>query len=128
MHDENDEAIPLTGADTAVPMAEPIDTQVPVPDEGSPGSPVPVHPAPVHLPPLRPCKIDVKEGCYRVAYTPNASSSIIQTFFYGTIRVDKRGGSGPTTVSGDLYRFVHIQSPIGPLPATALFSAIAAPA
>src|SRR5262249_50844225 len=60
--------------------------------------------------PLPACVIDVKEGCYRITFTPTASLAV----FNGTLRVDRSGGQGPTTVSGDLYRFLTLPSLSGP--------------
>src|SRR5438034_7270226 len=98
-----------------VPMAEAISPESGVtltPDpEGTPIPSLPI-PDPERGPELpfpwpgghypRPCRISLPEGCYRIAYRPNASS----TAFYGTMRVDYAGGR--TTVSGDLYRYLRI--------------------
>jgi hypothetical protein len=50
----------------------------------------------------RPCRINLLEGCYRIAFQPKSS----QTTFYGTMRVDYAGGK--TTISGDLYRYFRL--------------------
>ncbi len=47
------------------------------------------------------CKIDLREGCYRITYQPKTGTST----FNGTMRVDKSGGK--TVISGDLYRFLN---------------------
>jgi hypothetical protein len=116
MHDFNDEAFDLTGADTFVPLAEPLIA----------GN-FPHHPGPEPIPEPGDgptvCQIDVKEGCYRIAFMPNTGNVV----FNGTLRVDRSGGQGPTTVSGDLYRFFMLPSPGGPLTATALTAALAGP-
>ncbi|QEL13210.1 hypothetical protein [Limnoglobus roseus] len=111
MHDERDEPIEVTGADTFIPVAEPL--AMGTPDEGDPilppGVPVPLPggPIPIPLPPIRlPCKLDFKEGCYRLTFQPTFRIAE----FHGTLRVDKHGGEG-TTVSGDLYRFPSIALP-----------------
>lgn len=49
-------------------------------------------------PPPRLCRINLKEGCYKVRFTP----SVLVTY-HGTLRVDKAGGT--TRISGDLYRY-----------------------
>src|ERR1700730_10016291 len=95
------------GSAASVPLAEPL----PDPDETSgpfpplPGTvavPSPSLPTPqpqTPFPAFHPCNINLKEGCYRVAFRPNSGINV----FYGTMRVDKFGGK--TTISGDLYRF-----------------------
>lgn len=52
------------------------------------------------------CVINLKPGCYRLAYTPNGGLSR----YYGTMRVDTAGGK--TTVSGDLYRYLRFPFPV----------------
>lgn len=96
MHDVSDEPVEITGADTFVPVAEPL----------SPGA------IDGTAPPGNGCTITVKEGCYRLTFRPSAGFQVYE----GTLRVDKRGGQGPTTVSGDLYRFLNLPQP-GALPA-----------
>ena len=107
MHDVNDEAFELTGAESFIPMAEPLTTGAfPHPHE------LELMPEPSEAAtPRPPCHIDVKEGCYRIAFKPNTGNVV----FNGTLRVDRAGGTGPTTVSGDLYRFLTLPSPAGPL-------------
>lgn len=124
MHDDNDEPIAVTGADTPVPMSEPLDPEGAMPDESGPDGPLPRGPLPIPpipFPPPRPCKIDVKEGCYRITFVPTTGFNV----FYGTLRVDRHGGSGPTTVSGDLYRFLNLPSLVGPLTEATFSSALA---
>ncbi|MGH3024044.1 MAG: hypothetical protein ACRDNI_10340 [Gaiellaceae bacterium] len=98
-----------TGA-TPVPLAEPIGsggeeafTPGPegpeIPEMPMPGSP-PGRPAELDWPRhhLKLCRINLKEGCYKIRFTPNIFVS-----YHGTLRVDKAGGT--TTISGDLYRY-----------------------
>jgi hypothetical protein len=47
------------------------------------------------------CRINLREGCYRITYQPKVSTSV----FHGTMRVE-RGGAN-STISGDLYRFLN---------------------
>jgi hypothetical protein len=63
------------------------------------------------------CKIDLREGCYRITFQPKMGSNV----FYGTLRVDKSGGK--TVLSGDLYRFL---SPIVSVPSRVAAAASAA--
>jgi hypothetical protein len=104
------------GSAASVPLAEPL----PDPDETSgpfpplPGTvavPSPSLPTPqpqTPFPAFHPCNINLKEGCYRVAFRPNSGINV----FYGTMRVDKFGGK--TTISGDLYRFLRFPLPLPP--------------
>jgi hypothetical protein len=112
---------PGTGAPSAVgtpfvPMAEAITPGAAVELTPDPeGTPIPSAPIPDplerepeipipwpggHLP--RPCRINLREGCYRIAFMPKGS----RTAFYGTMRVDYAGGK--TTISGDLYRYFRL--------------------
>ena len=47
------------------------------------------------------CKINLKEGCYRITLQPKTGTSI----FHGTMRVEKNGAKN--VISGDLYRFLN---------------------
>jgi hypothetical protein len=100
---------PPTGA-TPVPLAEPIgfggeEAFTPRPEGAEiPESRIPSIPAgrPAELewpqPHLKLCRINLKEGCYKIRFTPNAFVS-----YHGTLRVDRAGGT--TRISGDLYRY-----------------------
>jgi len=55
------------------------------------------------------CRINLREGCYRITYRPN--SSFVN--YYGTMRVDNDGGV--TTISGDLYRYFRFPFPRPPI-------------
>lgn len=63
------------------------------------------------------CKINLREGCYRITFQPKRGSNV----FYGTLRVDK--GGGKTILSGDLYRFL---SPVVSVPTRVAAAASAA--
>jgi hypothetical protein len=54
------------------------------------------------------CKINLREGCYRITLQPKTGTSI----FHGTMRVEKTPTK--TVISGDLYRFLN---PVIGLPA-----------
>src|SRR4051794_24111353 len=113
MHDVNDEAFELAGADTFVPVAEALDPDAsPEAHETGPDD------GPIAA---IACRIDVKEGCYRITFTPNTGMVV----FNGTMRVDRAGGQGPTIVSGDLYRFLALPSADGPLTSSTLTAALA---
>jgi hypothetical protein len=47
------------------------------------------------------CRINLREGCYRITFQPKQSTST----FHGTMRVEKGGANA--TISGDLYRFLN---------------------
>jgi hypothetical protein len=63
------------------------------------------------------CKINLREGCYRITFQPKTGSSI----FHGSMRVEKSGNK--TVISGDLYRFLN---PSIALPASVATAAVAA--
>src|SRR5262245_13281028 len=118
MHDHSetpghtDPEFPSTGA-TPVPLAEPIPNPVGSSDPFPPiPTPIPLAPSPSPTPIPNPafhiCLIDLKAGCYRITFRPNAGVNI----FHGTMRVDKTGGT--TTISGDLYRFLNFPLPFPP--------------
>lgn len=52
----------------------------------------------------RPCKINLKAGCYRITYRP----SVLVTY-RGTMRVEV--SEGKRVISGDLYRFLNFPFP-----------------
>src|SRR6266851_4988501 len=101
------------GASAAVPMAEALPggegaTTPIAPNPALPITPPQPNPA-IPLPPFHLCKINLKQGCYRITFRPNSGINI----YTGTLRVDKFGGK--TTISGDLYRFLRFPLPL-PLP------------
>ena len=61
------------------------------------------------FPPIPPCPIDLRRGCYRISFTPTANYHLPFPTWYtmktyrGTMRVE-RDRSG-ITISGDLYEF-----------------------
>ena len=59
----------------------------------------------------KPCKLDLRDGCYQIEYRPNRSV----VSFVGTLRVDRKApDAGPDNiiVSGDLYRQSRLVGPI----------------
>ncbi len=82
-----------------VPVAEPLPvgtlgdvlSQTSTDDPTTPALPV----VPV-IPPTALCKINLREGCYRITRQPKTGTSI----FHGTMRVEKAGSK--TVISGDL--------------------------
>jgi hypothetical protein len=65
------------------------------------------------FPPLQLCNIDLKQGCYRIDYSPKKSPFILGPSYHGTLRVE----NSKTTkiISGDLYKFplVIVANPLG---------------
>src|SRR5690348_14676691 len=59
---------------------------------------VPV-PGPLPFPPLKLCVTKLKQGCYRLRFTPKGSP----TAFRGTLRVENAGTN--LRFSGDLYKY-----------------------
>ncbi len=59
------------------------------------------------------CSINLKEGCYQIAYRPNSDFHV----YNGTFRVDR--SEGTTVISGDLYQFlnsiIRVPSPLSDL-------------
>lgn len=115
---------PATGPGTPlfpfVPVAEEIgesseELREHTPDPEGPLPPSELTPLVPAAPPLTPfplpplCLINLRAGCYRITFKPNAGFSV----FRGTLRVDRSGGR--TTVSGDLYRFLDFPFPF-PVP------------
>ena len=107
-----------------VPVAEPLPvgafgdapSQTSTDDPTTPALPV----VPV-IPPTALCKINLREGCYRITLQPKTGTSI----FHGTMRVEKAGSK--TVISGDLYRFLN--PAIGlPVPVAAAASTSVRPA
>ena len=106
-------AIPLVGnvSNTAgvplVPLAEPIPVSVESPVEFLPSPEVPIdfgQPFPGPPRERERCLINLRAGCYRITFEPESGSN----FYRGSMRVDIAGGS--TTISGDLYRFLDLDS------------------
>ncbi|GAA3573817.1 hypothetical protein GCM10022419_063550 [Nonomuraea rosea] len=62
--------------------------------------------APDLLPPIKICVTNLKQGCYRLRFTPKGSP--VTVAFRGTLRVEHMGGN--LRFSGDLYRFRPGQS------------------
>jgi hypothetical protein len=107
------EATPSAVGSPFVPMAEEIVGAAESPAEliPAPEGPTPTIPSlPIPEQPGFPwpggqlphaCRINLRTGCYRIAFTPKATRTVL----YGTMRVDDRGGK--TTISGDLYRYLR---------------------
>ncbi len=104
--------VPAGGPGPAfVPMAEPAEGTAEAPGEliPDPESPLRLPELPEALRPGWPghfhfCRVNLRQGCYRITYQPKASFFT----YYGTMRVDNEGG---TTISGDLYRYFHFPFP-----------------
>ena len=100
-----------------VPEAEPLAAEDLSPNPEGPGLPPGLPAGSGQLPPFpfpfpKPCKINLKAGCYRITYRP----SLFVTY-RGTMRVEASGAQ--KIVSGDLYRFTSFPFPQpfpGPLP------------
>lgn len=88
-----------------VPVAEPVGTSASTDISAStvPSTTVTTSPLPGEVvdPTAGLCKINLREGCYRITFQPRIGTST----FNGTMRVDKSGGR--TVISGDLYRFLN---------------------
>lgn len=102
-----------------VPVAEPL-PDTPVADAEA-AADQPATGAPTTQPGIEPsvagaCKINLREGCYRITLQPKTGTSI----FHGTMRVEKNGSKN--VISGDLYRFLN---PLIALP-SALAGAVSA--
>jgi hypothetical protein len=93
------------------PVAEPLAindaaaTDNPLQPASAPSS-LPITAQPSVVSPF--CRINLREGCYRITYQPKASTSV----FHGSMRVER---GRKTVISGDLYRFLN---PVIGLPAT----------
>jgi hypothetical protein len=72
------------------------------------------------FPPIKQlCLINLKQGCYKLRYTPHSKNPLILpiTYYLGTLRVENVGNG--KRISGDLYKFrnfVQFPFPINPLP------------
>jgi hypothetical protein len=69
--------------------------------------------APAILPPFVPCKLDFRQGCYKINIRPTGSL----VTFEGTLRVDRSapdGGADNLIVSGDLYSRLPVIGPVAP--------------
>ena len=104
--------VPAGGPGPAfVPMVDPAEGTAEAPGEFTPDpeSPLRLPELPEALRPGWPghfhfCRVNLRQGCYRITYQPKASFFT----YYGTMRVDNEGG---TTISGDLYRYFHFPFP-----------------
>lgn len=120
--DTRDHPSPRPIGSPSIPMAERIPNPEgptgPLPPIPTPPFPTPMPPLPEHSPerpvpipwlpwpqPWRLCFINLREGCYRITFTPNSDLYV----YHGTMRVDNTGGG--TTTSGDLYRFLNLPWP-----------------
>jgi hypothetical protein len=96
----------------------PLSRQIPISDEGTGDQPPPgTQPGPQPAP-LRPCRLDFREGCYQINFKPTASL----VTFEGTLRVDRSapdGGADNLIVSGDLYSRRLVIGPVTPAPPAA---------
>ena len=112
-------AIPTARTVASVPPAVPlaasihggIETQGPD-DQGAALTPTPVPILPI--PPLKPCRLDFRDGCYVITHRP--TPGLLR--FEGTLRVDRAapdGGPDNIIVSGDLYRAPLVIQPL-PVP------------
>jgi hypothetical protein len=66
---------------------------------------------PSPAPPLKPCKLDFRNGCYSLTFRPAGSA----VSYEGTLRVDRKApdaGSDNIIVSGDLYRKSQVPTPL----------------
>jgi hypothetical protein len=87
-----DAGISIEGtSDDASIVAQPTATQPVVVGPGGPGGITAL------------CKINLREGCYRITFQPKNGTSV----FHGTMRVEKTAAK--TIISGDLYRFLNPQ-------------------
>jgi hypothetical protein len=88
----------------------------------------PIGPVPVPIPPIPPlklCRLDFREGCYKITIRPSAGL----TTFEGTLRVDRSapdGGPDNIIVSGDLYSIPPVIGPVDPIPVPPVVSGDAA--
>ena len=110
---------PVTMAGPTMRPLVPLSGMVQVGDEEGAGDQPPVNPAgpatpigPI-IPPIFPCRLDFREGCYQINFRPNASL----VTFEGTLRVDRsapNGGADNLIVSGDLYSRLPVIGPVLP--------------
>jgi len=109
---------PVTLAGPTLRPDVPLSRSVRFADEGAEGLPSLPHTGPqgaAPIPPLIPCKLDFREGCYQINFQPTGSL----TTFEGTLRVDRSapdGGADHLIVSGDLYTRLPVIGPIPPVP------------
>lgn len=103
-HDTRDHISPQPTSEIFVPEAE----SLAIPEEFQPPFESPTEPTPVPQPPIPSpvppifCRINLKDGCYRITYKPNSELHI----YNGTLRVDRSEGN-TATISGDLYQFLN---------------------
>jgi len=104
------DAAPVTLAGPTFRPTVPLSRVVPFGSNGDDGRDAP---GPAPLPPHPfPCKLDFREGCYRIDFRP--TNSLVT--FEGTLRVDRSapdGGPDALIVSGDFYTKPPV---IGPAP------------
>jgi hypothetical protein len=99
---------PSTTAGSTVPLAEPLDLMPPpaIPWPAREIPQVPEFPRP--WPPSLPCRVNLAQGCYALTIQPSGFVT-----YQGTMRVER--GATAATVSGDLYRFLNLPTPL-PIP------------
>src|SRR5262249_9302412 len=109
--------MPVTIAGPAMRPVVPLSRMVRIEEEGAedqPTSSAVLPPGVGPFPPLIRCKLDFREGCYRIKFKPTASPES----FEGTLRVDRSapdGGADHLIVSGDLYSHLPVIGPVGPI-------------
>jgi hypothetical protein len=104
---------PVTSAGPTMKPLVPLARQVRMAEEGAPEdlSPSPAPAPPGTVPPFVQCKLDFREGCYKLNFKPTGSL----VTFEGTLRVDRSapdGGPDNLIVSGDLYSRLPVIGPI----------------
>lgn len=94
-----------------VPLARPVAIQDESNDAPGPTDATPGPGATTPQPPLVPCRIDFRDGCWQIEYRPNQSL----VSFVGTLRVDRKApnaGADNIIVSGDLYTRSRVIGPV----------------
>ena len=113
-HESGSAKVPVTSAGPAMKPLVPLSRQIRISDDGAGDPPPSPIPGPVPpIPPIKPCKLDFREGCYQINFTPTASL----VTFEGTLRVDRSapdGGADNLIVSGDLYTRRPVIGPVVP--------------
>src|SRR3954468_4672126 len=108
---------PVTLAGPTLRPDVPLSRSVRFADEGAESLPFLPHTLPqgaAPIPPLIPCKLDFREGCYQINFQPTGSL----TTFEGTLRVDRSapdGGADHLIASGDLYTHRPVIGPVVPV-------------
>ena len=108
--------LPATLAVSSVKPLIPLSRRIGMSEEGAGDqTALPLPQPPISIPPLLPCKLDFREGCYQINFRPTASL----VTFEGTLRVDRSapdGGPDNLIVSGDLYTRLPVIGPVvGPI-------------